>query len=66
MDRTSTLIVKISRFAKAIRYALRGVSGLPTIYEEHQRSVESFMSAVGGDLNLPSFYDMNDFTEDVT
>ena len=65
MDKTSPLIVKISRFAKNMIYALRGVSDLPTIYEEHQRSVESFMSAVGGDLDLPSFYGMNEFTEDV-
>lgn len=64
-DKTSTLIVKTSRFAKDMIYALREVSGLPTIYEEHQRSVESFMSAVGGDLDLPSFYDLNFFTEDV-
>ncbi|KAF2117384.1 heterokaryon incompatibility protein-domain-containing protein [Lophiotrema nucula] len=43
-------------------YALRGVSGLPTIYEEHQHWVESLGSS---DFELPSMVDWNDMTEQV-
>ena len=43
-------------------YALRGLAGLPTIYEEHQRFVTNLMSS---EKELPSMVDWNDMTEQV-
>ncbi|KAJ4291931.1 hypothetical protein N0V90_009829 [Kalmusia sp. IMI 367209] len=42
-------------------YALRGLSGMPTIYEEHQRFVQSLMSS----NYIPSMADWNEMTKQI-